>query len=48
MLGIRLLFILWMIRIIILLALASATIAVVHRAFHYVRGRRNRDVSEPA
>jgi hypothetical protein len=34
-------------RVVLLLVLASFTIAVLHRAFHYLRGRRNRDRGIP-
>jgi hypothetical protein len=35
------------IRVVLVLVLASFTIAVLHRAFHYLRGSRDRDQGIP-
>jgi hypothetical protein len=43
----RLLLLEWWLRAVILLVLASATVAIVHRTYHYLRGRRNRDRGIP-
>jgi len=37
----------WWIRGVILLVLLSAVAAIIHRTYHYVRGRRNRDAGIP-
>jgi hypothetical protein len=43
----RLFFIKFWVRIVLLLIVVSATIAIVHRGFHYLRGRRNQDTGIP-
>jgi hypothetical protein len=43
----RLLLLKWWFRAVVLLVLTSAIVAIVHRTYHYLRGRRNRDRGIP-
>jgi hypothetical protein len=43
----RLFLLKWYIRGVLLVLLATVTVAVIHRGYHYLRGRRNHDQGVP-